>query len=411
MDFKDTPEEGAFRAEARAWLQANAPVRGQTAEQGPDDEDNSLVKRAKAWQLKKAEAGYGAITWPKEFGGRGGKPMEQVIWNQEQSKFDVPSGVYEIGLGMCIPVMLTYATDEQKERFALPALRGEEIWCQLFSEPGAGSDVAGIRMSAKRDGDDWIVNGQKVWTSGAHYSDWAILVTRSDPAAPKHKGLTFFFVDMKSPGIEARPIRQISGGANFNEVFFTDVRVPDSQRLGEVGGGWKVVITTLMHERASVGGSGLFGRAGVAEFLEAAKSVMLEDGPASEDKSIRRDIANWYVRERGLELTGYRALTALSKGETPGPENSIGKLVAAKQAQDMGTAAQDLAELAGEITDPEYAVAQADFLRPFYWGAGMRIAGGTDEIMRNIIAERVLGLPGDIRVDKDVPFNELPTGR
>ena len=254
MDFNDTKEEAEFRSEVKVWLESNAPKSLQVAARyDAIDVKEDALSRAREWQAKKAESGYAAITWPKEFGGLGGTAIQSVIYSQEESKYNVPTGFFEIGLGMCIPTMMAWATSEQNERYVKPALHGEEVWCQLFSEPAAGSDVAGVRTKAEKDGDDWIINGQKVWTSGAHFSDFGIIVVRTDPNVAKHKGLSFFFLDMKSEGIEVKPIRQISGGANFNEVFFTDVRVPDSQRLGEVGEGWKVALTTLMNERLAIG--------------------------------------------------------------------------------------------------------------------------------------------------------------
>ena len=341
MDFNDTQEEAQFRSEVRSWLEANArprdPMRSR-AGRVEKSEAERLVQ-AKAWQAKKAEAGYAAITWPKELGGLGGTPIQSVIYSQEEANFDVPRGFFEIGLGMCIPTLLAWATEEQKERFTKPALYGEEVWCQLFSEPAAGSDVAGLRTRCERDGDDWVINGQKVWTSGAHYCDYGIIVTRSDPNVPKHKGLTFFFLDMKSPGIEVRPIKQISGDANFNEVFFTDVRVPDSQRLGAVGEGWKVALTTLMNERLAIGqGAGV----DYEELLQLARKTELETGPAIKDASVREKLADWYVQTQGLKYTKFRTLTALSKGQTPGPESSIGKIVSGPKMQDLASFAMDL---------------------------------------------------------------------
>ena len=318
----------------------------------------------------------------------------------------MPGGFFDIGLGMCIPTMMAWATKEQNERFVKPALYGEEIWCQLFSEPSAGSDVAGLRTKAERDGDDWVINGQKVWTSGAHYCDYGIIVTRSDPNAPKHKGLTFFFLDMKSPGIEVRPIKQISGESNFNEVFFTDVRVPDSQRLGDVGEGWKVALTTLMNERLAIGqGSGV----DYTELLKLARQTELETGPAIKDANVREHLADWYVETQGLKYTKFRTLTALSKGETPGPESSIGKIVSGPKMQDLASFAMDLQGQGGILQGDQDAEMNAAFQNQWMWGAGYRIAGGTDEILRNIVSEQVLGLPQDIRVDKKVPFNELPS--
>jgi len=411
MDFEDTKEEAAFRAEVRAWLSENAKPRTQArvAGRGEYDEEAAL-KAAKAWQVKKAAKGYARITWPRQFGGLGGTPIQQVIYSQEEAKFDVPSGFFEIGLGMCIPTLMHYAAKEHLDRYVRPALDGEEIWCQLFSEPSAGSDVAGLRTRAERRGDDWVVNGQKIWTSGAHYSDYGILLTRTDPSAPKHKGLTMFFLSMKSKGVEARPIKQASGGANFNEVFFTDVVIPDNQRIGEVGDGWRVALTTLMHERLAVGGGQGGTGADVTELLALARATEFEDGPAIKNASVREKIADWYVRGTGLKYTTYRTMTALSKGQQPGPEASIAKVVAAPKMQDIGAFAMQIEDQGGIMTGEDSPMHGA-FQQSWLWAPGLRIAGGTDEILRNIIAERVLGLPQDVRVDKDVPFNKLPAGR
>ena len=407
MDFADTPTEAEFRAEVRAWLTANAERREPgmvfKSKYGSDD----LVDQAKVWQAKKHEAGFSGITMPKKFGGRGGSAMEQVIYNQEEAEFVAPRGVYEIGLGMCIPTMLTYATKAQKSRYAPPALKGEEIWCQLFSEPSAGSDVAGLRTRSTRDGDDWVINGQKIWTSGAHFCDYGIIVTRSDPNAPKHKGLTFFFLDMKSPGIEVKRIKQISGTSNFNEVFFTDVRVPDSQRLGKVGEGWRVSITTLMNERLAVG---QVPAPDFDEIFQLSRILELEDGPAINNAQVRENLAKWYVEMQGLKLTKFRTISALSQGETPGPESSITKVVSASKRQEIAMFGVDLMESGGVIIDDAMQPMQGMFQEAALSSAGSRIAGGTDEILRNIIAERVLGLPQDIRVDKEVAFSDVPTG-
>jgi len=407
MDFADTPTEAEFRAEVRAWLTANAERREPgmvfKSKYGSDD----LVGQAKIWQAKKHEAGFSGITMPKKFGGRGGSAMEQVIYNQEEAEFVAPRGVYEIGLGMCIPTMLTYATKAQKSRYAPPALKGEEIWCQLFSEPSAGSDVAGLRTRSTHDGDDWVINGQKIWTSGAHFCDYGIIVTRSDPNAPKHKGLTFFFLDMKSPGIEIKRIKQISGTSNFNEVFFTDVRVPDSQRLGKVGEGWRVSITTLMNERLAVG---QVPAPDFEEIFQLSKILELEDGPAINNAQVRGNLAKWYVEMQGLKLTKFRTISALSQGETPGPESSITKVVSASKRQEIAMFGVDMMESGGVIIDDAMQPMQGMFQEAALSSAGSRIAGGTDEILRNIIAERVLGLPQDIRVDKEVAFSDVPTG-
>jgi len=330
-----------------------------------------------------------------------------VIYAQEEANYVVPRGFFEIGLGMCIPTLLTWGTEEQKRRYAPKALRGEEIWCQLFSEPAAGSDLAGLRTRSRREGDEWVINGQKIWTSGAHYADFGILVTRSNPDVPKHKGLTFFFLDMKLPGVEVRPIKQISGDSNFNEVFFTDVRVPDSQRLGPEGEGWKVSLTTLMNERFAVGDS---PGPDIDEIFALARETELDGRPAIEDSAVRERLAEWYLQTQGLKYTRFRTMTALSRGQTPGPEASITKLVNARKLQDIAHFGIDLLDMAGMVSDREIAPMRGSFQHAMLYSPGLRIAGGTDEILRNIIAERVLGLPGDIRVDKDIPFKDLPTG-
>jgi acyl-CoA dehydrogenase len=402
MDFNDTAEEARFRDESRAWLKANVP----SAE---ELEGLDYIARAKLWQKRKYDAGRACIRWPKEYGGRGASAIEQVIWNQEEAKFDTPQSVFQIGQGMAAPTLMAYAGDEHKRRYLPKLASGEEIWCQLFSEPAGGSDLAALRTKAERRGDEWIINGQKIWTSGAHYSDYGILVTRSDPTVPKHKGLTYFFLDMKTPGVEIKPIKQISGGANFNEVYFTDVRIPDSQRLGAVGQGWQVSLTTLMNERASIGGGGMGVNFNLAYKL--AQKVTIDDRPAIEDRAVRARLANWYVEESGLKFTGYRTMTALSRGQTPGPENSIGKAVGAPKTQDMASFCMDLLEMAGAVNDPELAEAAGVIQMTFMAAPGGRIAGGTDEILLNILAERVLGLPQDPRADKGIPFNEVPTGK
>ncbi len=402
MDFNDTPDEAAFRAQARTWLEANAPSREELA--GMDE-----IQAAKLWQKRKYDAGWACIRWPEEYGGRSASAMEQVIWNQEEGKFSTTGSVFAIGQGMAAPTLMAWASEEHKRRHLPPLASGEHIWCQLFSEPASGSDLAALRMRAERDGDEWVINGQKIWTSGAHYSDYGIIVLRTDPTVPKHKGLSYFFLDMKSPGVDIRPIKQISGGANFNEVYFTDVRVPDHQRLGAVGQGWQVALTTLMNERMAIGGGG--AGAGFRQVFDLACKVEIDGEPAIRDRNVRAKLATWFAQEAGLKYTGYRSMTALSKGETPGPENSIGKLVGAAKSQDMASFAMDLLELSGAISDPAYAEAHGMYQATFMGAPGIRIAGGTDEIMLNILSERVLGMPQDVRVDKGIPFNEVPTGR
>ncbi len=410
MDFNDTPEEAAFRAEARTWLEANAEplAPGETNGGSGERTTPEMVEEAQAWQKKKAEAGWACITWPEEFGGRGATPMQNVIWNEEQARFKTPVDVFGIGIGMCGPTILAHGTEEQKARWIPKLLSGEEIWCQLFSEPSAGSDLAGLRSTAVRDGDDWIVNGQKIWTTGAHFCDWGILVVRTDPTVAKHAGLSYYVVDMHAPGVEVRPITQINGGQGFNEVFFTDVRIPDDQRISEVGNGWAVAITTLMNERQSIG-SGL-GIGAIEDLVGLAGSIEVDGSPAIEDRQVREQIADYVVKARGLKYTSLRTLTALSQGRPPGPEASMGKLVGAVLQQQAASFAMELAGAGGALLDEENTPDEAAWQERYLALPGLRIAGGTDEILRNIIAERVLGLPPDARADKGIAFKDIPTG-
>jgi alkylation response protein AidB-like acyl-CoA dehydrogenase len=401
MDFNDTAEEAAFRKEVRAWLKANAPKKKELA--GLD-----YIEQAKLWQQRKYDAGWACISWPREYGGRGASPIENVIWNQEESRYDLPGGIFGIGQGMAAPTLMSWADEETKARFLHRLASAEDICGQLFSEPAGGSDLAALRTKAEKDGDEWVINGQKIWTSGAHYSDYGILVLRTDPSVPKHKGLSYFWIDMKAPGVEIKPIKQISGDANFNEVYFTDLRVSDSQRLGAEGQGWQVALTTLMNERASIGAGG--GAVGVDTLFKLASEVEIDGTPAIRNPAVRAKLADWHCQESGLKYTFWRTLSALSRGETPGPENSIGKLVGAPKTQDMASFAIDLQEMAGVIRDPKLSAAAAMYQEAYMSIPGFRIAGGTDEIMANIIAERVRGLPQDVRVDKGIPFSEVPTG-
>jgi alkylation response protein AidB-like acyl-CoA dehydrogenase len=402
MDFSDTPEEAAYRARAAAFLDAHRDVLPSLT-----GDEMSRFAVARKWQAIKAEHQFACISWPKDWGGGGGTPMEQVIFRQEEAKRGVPIAFFGIGLGLCLPTVLAYSSPEQRERFARRSVRGEQIWCQLFSEPAAGSDLAAVRMRAVRDGDQWVVNGQKVWTSGAHYSDYGLLITRTDPDVPKHKGLTMFWVDLKAPGIEVRPIHQMSGGVEFNEVYFTDVRIGDDQRLGEVNGGWKVAIFALMNERVE---GGKDRGVPAAETLALARATPAGDASLAEDSAFRAAFADWYVRTQGVRLTRYRTLTALSRGQQPGPEASIGKLVLASELQEMSRRLVEAQGPYGIIHDQDRSLLGGSVHHDLLHSAGIRIAGGTDEILRNIIAERVLGLPPEPRVDKDVPFSQIPEG-
>ena len=410
MDFKDSPQEAEFRADVRKFLDAHAPLRTRSTESAYAEAktDADRVAIAKRWQALLAEHGWACIAWPKAFGGRDASPIESVIWNQEVSRYVTPDGLFIIGQGMCAPTLMAYGNDAHKAAHLPKIASGEEVWCQLFSEPVAGSDLAGIKTRAVRDGDKWIINGQKVWTSGAHYSDFGLLITRTDPSQPKHKGLTMFFLDMKTPGVEVRPIKQINGNQDFNEVYFTDVVIPDSQRLGGEGDGWKVALVTLMNERLAVGG-GLSNS--VMDVFKATQTQEYGDELAIEDHAVRDRLADWYCRESGLKFTSYRMITALSRGQDPGPEASISKVVVAANNNQSANFALDMQDYGGILDDDALSGFGNQFQRQFLRSPANRIEGGSDEILRNIIAERVLGMPADMRPDKNVPFAEIPQGK
>jgi alkylation response protein AidB-like acyl-CoA dehydrogenase len=409
-----------FRARARAWLAANAdPAPTSTAAsawgEGSDDvsvfhsvpeaEERALLDAAMAWQQRKFDAGFGAISWPVEHGGAGLPPVYEQAFDQEQEAFVVPGHheTFSVTNHLVAPTLLAFGTPEQQREIMPRFLRTSELCCQLFSEPGAGSDLAGVSTRAVRDGDDWIVNGQKTWSSGALFSQWGELICRTDPDLPKHAGQTAFILPMDLPGITIVPIRQMSGGASFNEVFFDDVRVPDTYRLGEVGAGWRVALTTLGFERStsggerggqSVGGSWAQVRA-LAEWLDVVG-----------DPIVRQDLARLYSTDRIRTLLAMRVAAQTRSGGTPGPEASGGKLL---WTQWMSDASRVVSRMLGARL-----LADTGEWGTFAWtkhvtGApGYRIAGGSDEIQRNIIGERVLGLPGEPRVDRNVPFSKVP---
>jgi len=398
MDFNDTTEEAAFRAQVRAWLAENAVRHAVTDLRAlPLDE---VARRGRNWQRCKAAAGYGAIALPAEVGGRDASPMMEVIFAEEEARHAVPVGPFvTIGTQLVVPTLLAHGTPEQRQRSVRPTIEGDLTWCQLFSEPAAGSDLAGIRTRAVRDGDTWIVTGQKVWNSWAQFADWGILLARTDPEVPKHKGITYFVVDMRSPGIEVRPIQQISGDSEFNEVFLTEVRIPDSGRIGPVGAGWKVAMTTLMSERISIGGE--------SNELPGAGELIALAGTRPEDAAgYRLRIAQLVAKEQGLKYFRARLLTQLSRGETPGAVAALAKLVYANVLQDLSALALDIEGLSALYPNGN-SQAIEKLHHAYCWAAALRIAGGTDEVLRNQLAERVLGLPGDLRVDKDVPFSKL----
>tara|TARA_B100000315_G_scaffold260255_1_gene320370 strand:+ start:634 stop:2991 length:2358 start_codon:yes stop_codon:yes gene_type:complete len=399
----DNPEHAEFRRNAQAWLNENLPA-FEKKHPGDSLSYEQTLERSKAWQLLKFEAGYAGIFVPKEYGGGGLSFVEEIIFRQEQGKLDVPLDFFFIGNALTVPVLLMYAAEEIKAKLIPEILSGRDVWCQLFSEPGAGSDLAGIRTKSTKSGENWIVNGQKIWNSLAHIADRAILVTRSNPDVPKHKGLTFFHCSMKSEGVDARPIIQMSGEPDFGEVFLDDVVVPDSYRLGEEGDGWKVAMSTLMYERFD---TGEIPGPSLDKFVDLVKELEVSGRPAIENDLIKSQLANWYVQSKGIEYTRLSALSALSRGEQPGPEMSIGKLVSASKMQNVAALAMSLQDGAGLVRDPDISLQAAVFQESWLFSPGFRIAGGTDEILRNIIAERVLGFPQEDRPDKDVPFSEL----
>lgn len=393
MDFNDSPQEAQFRAEVRNWLEQQA---GDYRQPLDTSDVAGYTAKARDWQRKKADVGYAAIRWPRAEGGLDGTPMMEVIFTEEEARYHVPVGpLVTIGTTMAVPTIRKHGSPEQIEQFTRPTLYGDTLWCQLFSEPSAGSDLANVRTRAVKDGEDWVINGQKVWTSWAHVADWGILLARTDASVSKHKGLTFFLVDMRSAGIEVRPIQQISGESEFNEVFLTDLRIPDANRIGTVGEGWKVAITTLMNERINAVGDSL-SLPSVPEMLQQVR----QSGKGLD----KHRAAQLLTQELGLRFFRFRLLTSLSKGETPGAISAMSKLVHANMLQDLSAMALESAGLEGICADGDKQMAK--FQHGYDWAAALRIAGGADEILRNQIAERVLGLPGEIRVDKDIPFSE-----
>lgn len=411
MNFDDTPAEAAFRAEARDWIAANAPhhLRAVLENSGPGKlalGPVDPIQAQKEWQRRKFDAGWACLHWPKQYGGRSASPIERVIWQQEEGIYALLSALFSNGHGMGGPTVMAAASEDVKRKLLPRLASGEDVWCQLFSEPSAGSDLAGLRTRAVRDEEGWVVNGQKVWTSEAQHSDYGLLLARTNPGMPKHRGLTMFYIDMHAPGVEVRPIKQMSGQSTFSEVFLTDVRVPDGQRLGAVDDGWRVSLTTLMNERLSLGSS---IPTGFPEVLAFCRTHTLGGRRAIDDARVKARLAQWAVKARGLRYVSLRAISQLANDGVPGPENSIGKLVSATMMQEIGAFVLDLQGEAGIISDPSIAPDFARFQTMVLRSPGLRIEGGADEILRNIIAERVLGLPQDIRVDKDVPFDGSAT--
>jgi alkylation response protein AidB-like acyl-CoA dehydrogenase len=404
-----------FRSEARAWLEDNATLRESGS--GPGDardsdsvallptvtaeEDRAHLESLRSWTQRKFDAGFGALSWETEWGGRGLSAAYERAFADEELRFLVPPRHTAIAVtrNLVAPTIRAFGTSQQKASYLKRMLRADDIWCQLFSEPGAGSDLAGIATKAERDSSGWVINGQKVWTSGAHYAKWGYIQCRTDPAKPKHQGLTAFVIPMSAPGVQVRPLRQMTGGSSFNEVFFTDVRLSDDAILGAVNQGWKVALTTLGFERGASGDDG--GPSAIQRLIALASEMGRTD-----DILIRQLLSRAWIHQKLLTLTGQRVKDRLRAGETPGPEASIGKLFWTEGHKLIN-------DVASALLGPRLAADTGEW-GTYAWSEhvlgspGYRVAGGTDEIQRNIIGERVLGLPPEPRVDRDIPFRDVP---
>jgi alkylation response protein AidB-like acyl-CoA dehydrogenase len=394
VDFTLTPDQQAFRERVRSWLKANVPAEWKAlgATEVPRPEAYEFLRR---WQGKLFEGGFIGVTWPKEYGGQGLSFVEEMILHEEMALQKAPPMLNVLGVGMAGPTIIAYGTEEQKRRYPAKILSCEEIWCQGYSEPNSGSDLAALQTRAVKDGDHYVINGQKVWTSLAHMADWMMLLARTDPSAPRHKGITYFLLDMHAPGVTVKPLKQITGDAEFNEVFFDNVRVHERHVLGEVNNGWAVGLTTLMYERLALGfGLQVRLRIALESLIEMSRRVEKTGRGVTTDPVMRQKLAQLWIDTEALKYTGARAITRLLKGELPGPEASTGKMGWVETHQ-------RLQELAMEIEGPysqlvkgsdraiDGGVWQYGFLR----SRANSIEGGTTEIQKNIIGERVLGLP------------------
>jgi alkylation response protein AidB-like acyl-CoA dehydrogenase len=390
MDFRDSPAEAAFRREVRSWFAANLPEgwKRRIAESGRSDE-----AVARQWSRKLFDAGYAGLTWPKEYGGAGAPYTYQAIFLEEAARAETPEHIGLIGIGMAGPTIMAHGSADQKARYLPKILSGEDVWCQGFSEPGSGSDLASLKMKAEVDRDDLVVSGQKVWSSFAHIADQCILLVRTDSSAPKHEGLTFLIVDMRTDGVEVRPLRQLTGDPEFNEIFFNEVRVPVTNVVGRINDGWRVAMTTLLHERGTFGVA-LTARLEVAvkKLVALAHDVKTNGRAAAEDPLVRDLVTRQWIEFQALKLTNYRALTRLMKTGMPGPEGSIAKLF-------WSESNQRLTKLAVEMLGPRAHLDGKDGVWNGFWqhaqlrSRGNTIEAGTSEVLRNIVAERVLGLP------------------
>jgi alkylation response protein AidB-like acyl-CoA dehydrogenase len=397
VDLDDTPQQAAYRAEVRKWLAEHASEAPVTS--GPEaikDEDEMVAAR-RAWQGKLAEGGLAGVTWPKQFGGQGLGPIEQVICNQEIGRAGVPGILDAIGVGMLGPTIIAHGTDEQKARYLGPMLHGDEVWCQLFSEPAAGSDLAAVQSRARQQEDgSWLLNGQKVWTTNAQFASFGLLLARTDPDVPKHKGLTMFIVPIDAPGVTVRGLRQISGEAEFNEVFFDDVPLDAEAVVGGVGNGWATALTTLMFERVTIG----LGSEGLGyNSTRFARAIARVPG-ARPDPEVRHELGEIASELLAVRFTGYRTLTALQKGQIPGPEAGLAKVTIVSNAIRAG-------DLIADVVGPDALAQESEWAYMISFLPGLKSAGGTEEILRNTIGERVLGLPPAPRLDKGIPFSEL----
>jgi alkylation response protein AidB-like acyl-CoA dehydrogenase len=388
MDFSYSPEEDRFRTELRGWLESHRPA--------PEPEDpKAWVAYAKGWQRQLAEAGWCGVAWPKAYGGRGATLIQQIIFQEELARVKAPQFIGLAGLTMGGPVLIAHGTEEQKKKHLRPILSADEIWCQGFSEPNAGSDLAALKTRAVLDGDDFVVTGQKVWTSWARYADVCMCLVRTDFDAPKHKGITFLLVDMKSPGVTVRPLTQMSGDADFNEVFFEDVRVPRKNIVGELNKGWDIAITCLMHERQTLTFSRqLQSRVALTEMLESVRGREKNGRPATADPLVRQALARIFVDAETMRFLAYRNLTKVLRGGVPGPEGSIEKLFWSEMYQrQVDTACELLGPHAQLVRHSRHAVDEGKWPHLMLYSKGRTIAAGTSEVQRNILAERVLGLP------------------
>jgi alkylation response protein AidB-like acyl-CoA dehydrogenase len=388
MDLSYAPEQERFRADLRTWLKANPP--------GPEPAAlDDWVAYGKAWQRGLYEAGWCGAHWPAAYGGRGAGLIEQIIFQEEMARAGAPQLINLAGLTMGGPVLIAHGTETQKRRHLQRILSADEIWCQGFSEPNAGSDLAALKTRAVLDGDSFVVNGQKVWTSFARFSDWCMLLARTDPDAPKHKGITFLLVDMRSPGVTVRPLRQISGDEDFNEVFFEDVRVPRANIVGEINAGWEIAITTLMHERQTLTFSRqLQSRVALQELLALARRHPAPAAPATRHPVLRQKLAAAYIDSETMKYTALRNLTKALRGGVPGPEGSIEKLFWSEMYQRMLETAVEVCGPRGQLlADSPHALDGGRWPHLMLYSRGRTIAAGSSEIQRNIIAERVLGLP------------------